>query len=155
MVIAPLKRNLAKLGIKAKIRLIDENQYKIRINEFDYDIIVNVFAQGLIPGSEQYAYWHSSGQKIKGSRNLNGINNKAIDYLLIKINNAKTKNDLKNYTRALDRILLWNYYNVPQWYNNSYRILYKNKFNIPQIKPLYSIGLDSWWIKKIINKITC
>ena len=147
MVIAPMKKNLAKIGIKSKIRLVDENQYKIRINEFDYDIIVSVFGQGLIPGNEQYAYWHSSLKDIQGSRNISGVKNEAVDYLLHKIINAKTKTDLKSYTKALDRILLWNFYVIPQWYNNKYRILYKNKFNTPKINPPYSIAIDSWWSK--------
>ncbi len=147
MVIAPMKKNLAKLGITAKIRLVDENQYKIRINEFDYDVIVTVFGQALIPGNEQYAYWHSSGKNIKGSRNLSGVDNKAVDYLLGKIIKSKNKKELQTYTKILDRILLWNFYTVPQWHNNSYRILYKNKFQMPKISPLYSVGIDSWWSK--------
>ncbi len=148
MVIAPMKKNLAKLGILAKVRLVDENQYKIRINEFDYDVIVTVFGQGLIPGSEQYAYWHSSGKDIQGSRNLVGIDNKAIDYLLTKITKSTKKDELQIYTKVLDRILLWNYYTIPQWYNSSYRILYKNKFQMPRVKPPYSIAIDSWWSKR-------
>jgi microcin C transport system substrate-binding protein len=145
MVIAPMKRNLAKLGIKAKIRLVDENQYVIRVNEFDYDVIINVFGQALLPANEQYAYWHSSSKNTQGSRNVSGVDNKAVDYLLLKILNIKNKTELETYTKALDRILLWNHYVIPQWYNNSYRILYKNKFGIPLKSPLYSIGIDSWW----------
>jgi len=148
MVIAPMKKNLAKLGIKSRIRLVDDSQYVIRTNEFDYDIIVNVFGQGLIPGNEQYSYWHSSLKDVKGSNNVSGVDNKAADYLLTQILNAKDKTQLETYTRALDRILLWNHYVIPQWYSNSYRILYKNKFGMPKITPLYSIGVDSWWEAK-------
>ncbi len=145
MVIAPMKKNLAQLGIKSKIRLVDENQFVIRINEFDYDIIIYIFGQGLIPSDEQYSYWHSSLRDIKGSNNLSGTQNKATDYLLTKILKVRSKDQLELYTKALDRILLWNFYTIPQWHNNSYRILYKNKFATPKIIPFYSIGVDSWW----------
>ena len=147
IVIAPMKKNLTKLGIKSKIRLVEGNQYMIRTNEFDYDIIVNVFSQGIIPGNEQYSYWHSSLKNVDGSNNSAGADNKAVDYLLEKILNSKDKKQLETYTKVLDRILLWNYFTIPQWYSNSYRILYKNKFAMPNKTPLYSIGVDSWWAK--------
>ena len=148
MVIAPMIKNLTKLGIKARNRLVDDNQYQVRINNFDYDIIVSVFGQGLIPGNEQYSYWHSSTKNTIGGNNLAGVDSKVVDYLIEKIINAKTKAEILTATKSLDRVLLWNFYTIPQWHNNTYRILYKNKFEMPQITPKYAIGLDSWWIKK-------
>ena len=146
MVIAPMIKNLTKLGIKAKTRLVDDNQYQVRINNFDYDIIVSVFGQGLIPGNEQYSYWHSSTKNTIGGNNLAGVDNKVVDYLIEKIINAKTKAEILTATKSLDRVLLWNFYTIPQWHNNTYRILYKNKFGIPATTPKYAIGIDSWWI---------
>src|SRR5690606_29087735 len=147
MIIAPLVRNLSRLGIKARIRMVDDNQYQIRLNNFDYDIIVNVFGQSLIPGNEQFAYWHSSQKNISGSRNFSGLNNPVVDFLVEKIIKAQSKEELKIATQALDRVLLWNFYTIPQWHNNTYRILYQDKFAMPNKPPLYSIGLDTWWMK--------
>lgn len=148
MIIAPFVKNLRKLGIAAKMRFVEENQYQTRINNFDFDIITGMFGQSAIPGSELFAYFHSSQKNVKGSRNLAGIDNPAIDKLLAKISAAKTKSELKNLCQELDKILLTNYYNIPQWHNNIHRLLYRNIFGIPKVKPPYSLAFDSWWINQ-------
>ncbi len=150
MVIAPYIKNLKKLGIKASMRLVEENQYKTRVNNFDYDIMVAVYGQALIPGNELYAYFHSSQKDVKGSRNLIGINDKKIDNLLEQISQASNLENLKLLCRNLDKILLENYYVVPQWYSNNFRILYRDIFDFPKTKPKYGLALDSWYYK--INK---
>lgn len=147
MVISPFIKNLRRIGIDAKLKFVEENQYKTRINNFDYDIIVGIFAQALIPGNELYAYFHSSQKDIKGSRNLIGLDNKQIDNLLEKIIKVKKKQQLKKLCLRLDKLLLTNYYVVPQWHNNNYRILYKDIFGIPKQHAKYSLAIDSWWIK--------
>lgn len=147
MVIAPLIKNLEKLGIKAKMRLVEENQYQNRLKNYDYDIVVNVFANGMVPGDEQLSYWHSSQKNVIGGNNLAGVDNKAVDYLVEKISRSRNKAELKILTKCLDRILLWNFYVIPQWHNQSYRILYKNKLAMPDKLPPYSLSLDSWWDK--------
>ncbi len=147
MIIAPFINNLKKLGIKAKIKFVEENQYQTRINNYDYDIITAVFPQALIPGFELYSYFHSSQINIKGGRNLVGINNIAIDDLINKILKSNSKNELILLSKDLDKKLLEEYYLIPQWHNNSYRILYRNIFAMPKIKPNYALAIDSWWIK--------
>ena len=141
-------KNLATLGIKAKTRLVDDNQYQNRLKNYDYDIIINVFASGMVPGDEQFSYWHSSQKNIVGGNNLAGVENKAIDYLVERISKSQNKQELKILTKCLDRILLWNFYVIPQWHNQSYRILYQNKFSMPKQTPKYSLALDSWWTKQ-------
>jgi microcin C transport system substrate-binding protein len=147
MVIAPMIKNLKILGIKASIRLVDENQYLNRLKDHDYDIIVNVFGSGMAPGDEQFSYWHSSQKDIIGGNNLAGVNNKAVDYLVEKISTSKNKNELKIFTQCLDRVLLNSFYVIPQWHSGVYRILYQNKFVLPKRSPSYSLSLDSWWAK--------
>jgi microcin C transport system substrate-binding protein len=147
MVIAPMIQNLSTLGIKAKTRLVDENQYQNRLKNYDYDIIVNVFGSGMVPGDEQFSYWHSSQKDVAGGNNLVGVNDKAVDYLVEQISKSKNKAQLQTLTKCLDRILLWNFYVIPQWHNQTYRILYKDKFLMPKNSPIYSLALDSWWIK--------
>ena len=147
MVIAPMIKNLAVLGIKAKTRLVDDSQYQNRIKDYDYDIIVNVFGNGMVPGDEQFSYWHSSQKDIVGGNNIAGTNSKAIDYLVERISKSQNQTELQTLTKCLDRILLWNFYVIPQWHNQSYHILYQNKFVMPKKSPPYSLGLNSWWWK--------
>lgn len=147
MIIAPFVKNLRKLGIEAKMRLVEENQYQTRVNNFDFDVITGMFGQATIPGDELFAYFHSSQKDVKGGRNLIGLNDKIIDDLVEKISRAKNKNELIKLTRSLDQKLLENYYSVPQWHNNTYRILYRDIFAFPEFQPKYSLAIDSWWRK--------
>lgn len=147
MIIAPFVKNLSKLGIAAKIRFVEENQYQTRVNNFDYDVVVAVFGQGLIPGNELFSYWHSSQKDVKGGQNLSGLNNADIDDLVVNITQAKTKEEVMRYCQAFDKLMLENYYTILQWHNNSHRILYRDIFALPDKLPPYSLAIDSWWIK--------
>ncbi|MBU6140066.1 MAG: extracellular solute-binding protein [Proteobacteria bacterium] len=147
MIVAPFIKNLRKLGIEAKMRFVEENQYQTRVNNFDFDVITGMFGQATIPGDELFAYFHSSQKDIKGGRNLSGLNDKIIDDLVEKISRAKNKNELQILTSKLDQRLLVNYYTIPQWHNNTYRILYRDIFEFPKIQPKYSLALDSWYLK--------
>ncbi len=147
MITAPFVKNLKKLGIKAKTRFVEENQYQTRMNNFDFDIAVGVFGQGLIPGNELFSYWHSSQKSVKGSQNISGLDDKEIDKLVEKIAQAKSKKELIELCEEFDRRMLENYYTILQWHNNSYRILYRDIFEMPKITPKYSLAVDSWWVK--------
>ena len=147
MIVAPFIKNLQKLGISAKIRFVEDNQYQTRVNNFDYDIIVAVFGQALLPGDELFSYWHSSQKDIKGSRNLSGLDDKIVDELVEKISRAKNKKELKILCQKLDKRMLENYYTILQWHNNSYRVLYRDIFVMPKTSPKYSLAMDSWYIK--------
>lgn len=149
MIVAPFVKNLRKLGIDAKTRFVEENQYQTRTNNYDFDIVVGMFGQALIPGDELFAYFHSSQKDIKGGRNLAGLNDVEVDTLVEKISRVKiglqAKRELKNLCQKLDQRMLENYYTAPQWHNNTYRILYRNIFAMPQNPPKYSLAVDTWW----------
>ncbi|NBV05737.1 MAG: ABC transporter substrate-binding protein [Proteobacteria bacterium] len=147
MITAPFVKNLSKLGIAAKLRFVEENQYQTRVNNFDYDIIVAVFGQSLIPGNELFSYWHSSQKDVKGGQNLAGLNDKFVDELVEKISKEQDKAKLIKLCRNLDQHLLENYYTILQYHSNRYRILYRDIFMMPKITPKYSLSIDSWWIK--------
>ncbi|MDE7216895.1 MAG: ABC transporter substrate-binding protein, partial [Helicobacter sp.] len=143
----PFKRNLGILGIEMNIRTLDMTQYINRVRSFDYDMIVGVVPQSLSPGNEQRYFFSSSAAKEEGSRNYAGIENPTVDALIEKIIHAPTREDMVDYTRALDRVLLWEYYVIPQYHNRSFRIAYWNRFAHPKITPLYGTGFWSWWIE--------
>ncbi|MBN9135808.1 MAG: ABC transporter substrate-binding protein, partial [Phyllobacterium sp.] len=146
--IGPFMTNLRKLGIDAQIRAVDAAQYAARVNDYDYDVMaIAGIGQTLSPGNEQREFWGSSTADTPGGRNYMGIKNPAIDKLIDKVIFAKDREELVAATRALDRVLLWNYYVVPQWYDDRVKIAYWNKFGMPEKQPDY-IGVDplSWWI---------
>lgn len=147
-VVAPFVRNLKKLGIESHIRTVDSSQYVKRRETFDFDIMINWFLQGSAPGNEQIDYWHSSKANVEGSKNYIGIQNPAVDAMVEKIIKAQTKEEMVAATKALDRILSWNHYVIPQWHSRSHRLIYWNKFGRPKITPPYSHGfIDTWWVK--------
>ena len=147
-VMAAFTENLKKIGIEARYRTIDPTLYADRINNFDFDMCVFVYGQSLSPGNEQRNFWYSESASQNGSRNLAGIKNKVVDYLVDKIIYADNKRQLTAACKALDRVLWYGYYLVPNWYADSYRVVYHNKFNIPENMPKYynySQFQMTWW----------
>ncbi len=147
-IVLPFIDNLEKLGISASLRTIDSSQYQKRIENFDFDMVVFTFSQSLSPGNEQRNFWSSGAADTNGSRNIIGIKNEVIDFLIENLINAKDREDLITISKALDRVLLWNYYVIPQWHISSYRVLYWDLFDQPKQKPKYSLGFDTWWINQ-------
>ena len=148
-VVLPYIRNLKLLGIEARARVVDSAQYQRRIRDFDFDVIVDNIAQSHSPGNEQRNFWGSAAAAQPGSRNRIGIKNPAVDTLIDKIIYAKNRAELVAATHALDRVLLWNYYVVPQWYAPYERIAMWDKFAAPKKQPSQSVGfLQVWWLDK-------
>lgn len=148
-IVQPYLRHLERLGIKGSIRLVDSAQYTRRLNNFDYDIVVGNFAQSDSPGNEQRDFWGSEAADRDGSMNLIGIKNPGIDKLIDHIIFAKDREELVAATRALDRVLLWNKFVVPQWFSPSVRIAYWNRYGQPSTLPGLTPGfLQVWWYDK-------
>ncbi|MFP6744723.1 MAG: extracellular solute-binding protein, partial [Alphaproteobacteria bacterium] len=145
-VIAPFVKNLEKLGVEAKIRLVDSSQYQQRVDEFDFDMIVLSVGQSMSPGNEQNNYWTTTSADTPGSRNLAGIKDPVVDALIETLIAAPDRESLVTATRALDRVLLWGHYVVPHWHIQHFRVAYWNKFARPAITPKYGLGFDSWWV---------
>jgi microcin C transport system substrate-binding protein len=149
-VMAGYVNNLRKLGVKASYRTIDPALYIDRLNRFDFDMTVSVFGQSQSPGNEQRDYWHSSSADRNGSRNLIGIKDSIVDQLVDRIIYAKTQEELAAACKALDRVLWYGYYVVPNWYVARHRVSFWNKFSRPEKLPLYYNpiqALMTWWMK--------
>lgn len=145
-IVLPLIQNLSKLGIQASVRVVDTAQYKRRTDNRDFDIVVNTFPQSHSPGNEQRDFWGSEAAGRNGSRNIIGIQDPAVDKLIDKIIFAKNRQDLVAASRALDRVLLWNHYVVPNWHVPYARVAYWNKFKHPKTMPKLDVGFNSvWW----------
>lgn len=150
-VMAAFVSNLEKLGMKVSYRTIDSTLYTERLKNFDFDMIVASYGQSLSPGNEQRNFWHSEAADKPGSNNYAGIKSKAVDGLIEKIIYAKNQDELTAACKALDRVLWYGYYLVPNWYMSGYRIAYHDKFSQPEVLPQYYGPLQlilTWWMEK-------
>ena len=152
-IVQPYKAALDKLGIRASIRIVDTSQYQRRHDTFDFDIIVASFPQSESPGNEQRDFWGSEAAGKEGSRNVIGIRNPAIDKLIDRIIMAKDREDLVAATRALDRVLLWNHYVVPQFHTPYERLAIWDVYRRPDKLPSRSSSfLRVWWYDEAAAK---
>ena len=142
----PFVQNLQRLGVKARVRTVDPAQYEKRVDDFDFDMIMHVFGQSLSPGNEQRDFWTSAAADVKGGRNIVGIKDPVVDALVDLVIAAPDRDQLIYRTRALDRVLQWGHYVVPNWHSDRFRVIYWNKLSHPQKTPPYGLALDSWWI---------
>ena len=143
----PFVKNLERLGVAARVRTVDAAQYEYRLKHFDFDMTVAVFAQSLSPGNEQVDYWASSSATTPGSRNLAGVRDPVVDRLIELVISAPDRPSLIARTRALDRVLLWGHYVIPQFYVAAFRVAYWNRFGRPAVSPKYDLGFDTWWVE--------
>jgi hypothetical protein len=128
--------------------LQDASQYEARTENFDFDMLVGGWGETLSPGNEQRGFWTSASADEKGSQNFAGIKDPAIDKLVDLIIHTPSRKDLIIRCRALDRVLQWNYFVVPNFHLAAYRLAYWDKFTHPAKRPdpLFGEGLSSWWI---------
>lgn len=145
-VLLPFAKNLEKIGIKASVRLVDATQFKVILDNFDFDMTSFVLPQGNAPSFEQRDYYHSSTANQVGSRNYAGIQNIAVDALLEHVVSAVDRPSLVTAMRALDRVLLWQHYIVPNWHINHHRLAHWDKFANPKHQAPYTLGTENWWI---------
>ena len=145
-VVLPFAQNLKRIGIEMAVRSVDPAQYENRMQTFDYDMTVIVIGESLSPGNEQREYWTSATVDEKGGQNYMGIRSKAIDTLVDDVINAKDRADLVTATHALDRVLSWGHYVIPNWHFPNFRVASWDKFARPKVSPPYALALDTWWI---------
>ena len=151
-VMAAYVDNLQKLGITAEYRVVDQALYGERLKTFDFDMIVATYGQSQSPGNEQRNFWHSSSADRPGSQNYAGIASPVVDALIDKIIYATSREELIAGCRALDRVLWYGYYLVPNWYLPTHRLGYRDIFLSPDTLPLYYDPMQlllTWWIKPV------
>ncbi len=143
---SPFVNNLQRLGVEATIRSVDRAQYESRLREFDYDMIVMARGQSFSPGNEQRDFWTSEAAAIPGSFNYAGIADPVVDALVDAVIRAPDRTAQIAATRALDRVLLHGHYVIPHWHLSRFRIVYWDRFGLPEITPRYGLGFPStWW----------
>ncbi len=144
-VVLPFVLNLRRLGVEAKVRTVDMSVYMNRILGFDFDMVVGSWPQSESPGNEQRDYWHSMAADQNGSRNVGGIRNPAVDELVEDLIRAPDRSTLVVRARALDRLLQWGVYCIPNWYLPVQRIAFWDRFGFPPPHPQAGTHWIYWW----------
>ncbi|MGB6543396.1 MAG: extracellular solute-binding protein [Xanthobacteraceae bacterium] len=143
---APFIKNLGILGIEASLRIVDPVQYRARRDGFDFDITVDRFSFSSTPGDSLRSFFSSQAAALKGSNNLAGIADPAIDALIDAIIAAESRPALVTACRALDRLIRTGRYWIPHWYKPSHWIAYWDVFGRPAAQPRYFRGIpETWW----------
>lgn len=146
--VLPFVANLAKIGVKATFRVVDSAQYQNRMNEFDYDMTTGSFGQSESPGNEQRDFWSSSKADMPGGRNHIGVKDPAVDELVEMIIKAASREELVAHIHALDRVLQWGFYCIPQWHLDYWRLAWWGKLQKPEhLSPIAPGITDTWWSK--------
>ena len=145
-IVLPFGKNLERLGVQMTVRTVDPAQYTRRISDFDFDMMVGSFGITLSPGNEQRYFWSSASADLEGSRNLAGARDPVVDELVELVISAPDRTSLVDRSRALDRVLLWSHYVIPNWHLNAFRVAYWDIFGRPGKRPAYGLGFDTWWI---------
>jgi microcin C transport system substrate-binding protein len=147
---------LERIGMKVEVRLVDDIQYVGRLREWEFDIVVANWEESLTPGNEQRDYWGSRAANQHGSRNIVGIRDPAVDTLIDRIIFADTRDELVGATKALDRVLLWNHFVVPQWTIPDDRTARWDRFGHPRHLPEYGASAFPalwWWDADKVEKL--
>ena len=147
-VLLPYIRNLKRLGFDATLRQVDGPQYYERMRRFDYDMVVDVFAQSLSPGAEQAAFWGSAAADEAGNANTIGIKNIVIDEVTTALANAESRDEIVLYTKVLDRLLRAGHYLVPLYGKSATNVAYWNQYRHTEKLPTNAVAIDYWWTDK-------
>ena len=147
-VLLPYIRNLKRLGFDATLRQVDGPQYYERMRRFDYDMVVDVFAQSLSPGAEQAAFWGSAAADEAGNANTIGIKNIVIDEVTSALANAESRDEIVLYTKVLDRLLRAGHYLVPLYGKSATNVAYWNQYRHTEKLPTNAVAIDYWWTDK-------
>lgn len=138
-------RNLARIGVAATVRLLDEVQFQRRRARFDFDVMPGTWTASPSPGNEQRGRWSSTSADAEGAYNLAGARSKAIDAMIAAILAAGSEEDFVAAVRALDRLLISGFYIVPFFYAPEQWIAYSATLGAPNKTPLFGVDLALWW----------
>jgi microcin C transport system substrate-binding protein len=140
----PIQKNLERMGVTMNIRVVDTTQFTNRLRERDFDMISGGYSANPYPSSDLKIVWRSD--YLDYTYNTAGVQDEAVDYLIDGIiANQENPEALLYWGRALDRVLTWNYYVMPEWHISMFRVASWNKFSRPEVRPVYDLGIDTWW----------
>jgi microcin C transport system substrate-binding protein len=143
----PVKQNLERIGIDMSVRTVDTSQYRRRTDDFDFDMIIDLWGQSISPGNEQRDFWGSAAADRRGGKNSMGLKDPAVDQLIELVIAAPDRESLIVRTRCLDRVLQWHQFVVPQFRSGKELVAYWNRYSRPQKTAKYApLAYDTWWL---------
>jgi microcin C transport system substrate-binding protein len=145
-IVGPVVQNMERLGIDSSQRTVETAQYQERVETFDFDVIVSTRRQSLSPGNEQRDFWGCESAQTEGGGNIIGICDPVVEDLIEQIIAAPDRESLIAVSKAMDRVLQWGYYVIPNWHINSFRVAYWDTFGQPEATPRYGVGTSTWWV---------
>ncbi|HET8996890.1 MAG TPA: extracellular solute-binding protein [Acetobacteraceae bacterium] len=150
----PYVQWLDHLGIRVNVRTVDPAEYQHLTDAFDFDMTINTYGESDSPGNELVDFWGSAAAKQEGSDNLAGVSDPVVDALIAKVVGARTRDDLVTAARALDRVLLWGWYVVPQWHIQSVWVAWWDRFGHPDVKVRSGVAFNTWWVDEELAEKT-
>jgi len=142
----PVKQNLERIGIDMGVRTVDTSQYRRRTDDFDFDMVIDLWGQSISPGNEQREFWGSNAADKHGGRNSMGLRDPAVDQLIELVIAAPDRDNLVIRTRCLDRVLQWHQFVIPQFRSGKELVAYWNRYSRPERTAKYSpVAFDTWW----------
>jgi len=141
----PFKKNLERIGVDLIVRTVDTSQFRMRLDTYDFDMVGSRSNPVGSPGNEQREMWSSAAAEQEGGRNLGGVADPVIDELVELVVSASDLEELIARSRALDRVLQWNFYQIPEWYSSNDRLVYWDRFSRPKIDPSRMFTIATWW----------
>jgi microcin C transport system substrate-binding protein len=145
----PYVQWLGRLGIEARVRTVDPAQYQGRMDSYDFDMTVVNFGESDSPGNEQLDYWSCGSARQEGGQDLMGVCDPVTDALVGEVIKAQSRAALLTATHALDRVLLWRWYVVPQWHQRAVHVAYWDRFGHPDVPVRTGLSFDSWWVDPV------
>jgi microcin C transport system substrate-binding protein len=145
----PYVQWLGRLGIEARVRTVDPAQYQGRMDSYDFDMTVVNFGESDSPGNEQLDYWSCGSARQEGGQDLMGVCDPVTDALVGEVIKAQSRAELLTATHALDRVLLWRWYVVPQWHQRAVHVAYWDRFGHPDVPVRTGLSFDSWWMDPV------
>jgi peptide/nickel transport system substrate-binding protein/microcin C transport system substrate-binding protein len=159
------QRNLKKLGITFTERLVDFALYRRRLESFDYDMVIIVEGKFTLPDAANVdSLYGSKSAREEGGNNYRGVQSPAVDALIRRLADAQSLDELQAAARALDRVVMWNHWQVPMLFTRQEPASYWNKFGQPKVQaPYMSVDtfievysqpwpLFTWWDKSLAPK---
>ena len=150
----PYVQSLQKIGIEARVRTVDPAQYQHLTDDFDFDMIMMIYPESDVPGNELRDYFSCAASKAQGSFNTPGICDPAVDALVEKMITAQDRDTLKTAAHALDRVLLWRWYMVPNWDSRTFHVAYWDRFGHPDAPIREGFNFDTWWVDQAKSAAT-
>jgi microcin C transport system substrate-binding protein len=143
----PVKQNLERIGVDMSVRTVDTSQYRRRTDDFDFDMIIDLWGQSISPGNEQRDFWGSAAADRRGGNNTMGLKDPAVDQLIELVIAAPDRESLVIRTRCLDRVLQWHQFVVPQFRSGKELVAYWNRYSRPARTAKYApLAYDTWWL---------